>query len=55
MDLRSYGSYWYDEVLEVLEDRFDKIYVVEYQVTEVLATRIYCRTQYVASKLKAKY
>ena len=40
VDLRSYGSYWYDEVLEVLEDRFDKIYVVEYQVTEVFATRI---------------
>ena len=35
VDIRTYGTGWYDEELIFLEDRYDKIYVVIYQVTAV--------------------
>ena len=40
VDMRSYGHLWYDESLTMLDDRFDKKYIVEYKVTDVFATRI---------------
>ena len=38
--MRSYGHLLYDESLAMLDDRFDKKYIVEYKVTDVFATRI---------------
>ena len=35
LDIRTYITGWYDEELTFLEDRYDKIYVVVYQVTAV--------------------
>ena len=35
VDIRCYGPAWYDTELECLEDRYDKTYVVLYQVTAV--------------------
>jgi hypothetical protein len=35
VDLRFYGFKWYDEDLTLLPDRFDKKYVVEYEVLTV--------------------
>ena len=35
VDLRSYGHRWYDERLLALEQRFDKIYVLEYIIQAV--------------------
>ena len=40
VDMRSYGHLWYDETLAMLDDRFDKKYIVEYKVTDIFATRI---------------
>ena len=46
VDIRTYGTGWYDEELTFLEDRYDKIYVVIYQVTAVYPRYIkaYCPT-----------
>ena len=40
VDMRSYGQLWYDESLEMLEDRFDKKFIVESKVTDAFATRV---------------
>ena len=35
VDIRCYSTGWYDEELTFLEDRYDKVYAVAYQVTAV--------------------
>ena len=35
IDIRSYGFDWYDNLLTMVQDRYDKIYVVEYHVRSV--------------------
>ena len=46
VDIRTYSTAWYDEELTFLEDRYDKVYVVAYQVTAVYPRYIkaYCPT-----------
>ena len=48
VDIRSYGFTWYDTLLTMFPDRFDKQYVVEYQVRSVTSKFItaYCSTYY---------
>ena len=45
VDIRSYGHYWYDEVLVFLGDRFDKRYVVEYKVVAVFPLRLHANCE----------
>ena len=46
MDIRTYSTGWYYEELTFLEDRYDKVYVVIYQVTAVYPRflKAYCPT-----------
>jgi hypothetical protein len=43
VDIRCYGCQWYDESLTFLEDRYEKVYVVEYEVLEVFTHAISAR------------
>ena len=44
VDIRCYSTAWYDEELTFLEDRYDKTYVVQYEVTGVTprVLKAYC-------------
>ena len=46
VDIRTYGTGWYDNELTFLEDRYDRIYVVVYLVTAVYPRylKAYCPT-----------
>jgi hypothetical protein len=40
VDIRCYGCQWYDECLTFLKDRYEKIYVVEYEVLDAFTHAI---------------
>ena len=46
VDIRCYSTAWYDEELTFLEDRYDKVYVVLYEITGVTpkVLKAYCPT-----------
>ena len=55
VDIRCYSTEWYDSVLTFLTDRYDKLYVVMYEVVAVTtrAIKAYCPTYVLRSSLPA--